>query len=101
MIKTLENKLVDISFESDNDVIDKSFKPSKTSQNGLKFITNDDEIDLINRDICDDVNDVFKIVYIILKQRFDCIPKYNIVKNLYNDTMPKLKVKNLSNTELL
>lgn len=79
-----------------------SFKPSKTAQNGLNFITKEDEAHLASMykdpsaEIHEDIITIFKVIYILIKQKQDKTVPHLIIDNLINNIMPKYKIENLS-----
>jgi hypothetical protein len=91
----LSNKLN----EGENqNLINKSFKPSRTAQNGLNFITKDDEINLAKELMPhDDILNIFKIIYVLIKQKWEKVDPQNLIDNLVNNLLSKLRVDNLSN----
>jgi hypothetical protein len=94
-------------YENDKEIghlISRSFIPSKTAQNGLNFITKENEIHLIDyeqvastvEESFKDVLDMFKFIYILLHQRYDKVDQKMLISNLINKILPKIKIENLS-----
>lgn len=78
-------------------MLNKQFEPSKTAQNGLNFITKEDEISLANERINnDEVINIFKIIFILLKQNADKIDPAILPELLINRVFKKLKIDSLS-----
>ena len=71
-----------------------SFKPSKTAQNCLNFIQQQDEKILINQNITDDIYDIIKIIYTLLN--IEILNKENCISYLYNTVMLGYNVDSLS-----
>jgi hypothetical protein len=81
-------------YSNDSDTINKRFKPSKCAQNSLNFISNNEELLIKDINVCDDIHDMVKVIYLLLDHCIDS--KENSIKNLYSDIMPKLGVSNMS-----
>ncbi len=80
---------------SDNDKYSKGFKPSKTAQNSLNFITPEDEAELLTIESTDYVCDTIRAINILIKNN-DVIPRDQLISNLITKALPELNVKDLS-----
>lgn len=95
-IVKLESVLSQINKETEN-LINKPFKPSKTAQNGLNFITKEDEINLANERIDNhEIINIFKIIFILIRQNVDKIEPAILPEILINKVLTRLKIDNLS-----
>jgi hypothetical protein len=75
--------------------LDKTFTPSKTAQNGLNFITIQEENNLCTKDQPQEIVNIFKLIYIYLNET---IPEeVNIFDYLMHTLLKKYKADNLSN----
>jgi len=70
------------------------FIPSKTAQNSLNFILNDEEKNLITNQNPDVIN-LFKLVYLMIDEPFELIEDSKIIENLFISVFKRLKVANL------
>jgi hypothetical protein len=82
------------NLESDNHLVANKFKPSKCAQNSLNFISKSDEEMLVDIDICDDIYDMVKIIYLLLGIPIE--PKELCIKKLYKKIMPLYGINTLS-----
>jgi hypothetical protein len=96
-IKKIENELE--QHKIDRNSLNKKLFPSKTAQNGLNFLTKENEKCFINNHSLPEVRNVIKVIYILLKEQYVEIEggeSFNQVDNLVNNIMPKHKVESLS-----
>lgn len=78
-------------------LVNQNFKPSKTAQNCLNFITKKDELELINTSLQHpDLIDIFKIILILIKEDYAKIGIHKIPNYLFSQKMPQLKIDSLS-----
>jgi hypothetical protein len=84
-----------MKYSSDSELLSKKFRPSKTAQNSLNFISTNDEAILRNMELCDDTYDIVKMIYLLLGYKPES--KEISLKKLYDEIMPSLGVNNLSN----
>lgn len=78
-------------------MITQSFKPSKTAQNCLNFITKNEELQLLNIDISDkNIMGIIRAIYVLVKEEEKLIPNENLVSNLIMKILPKHKVDSIS-----
>ena len=77
-------------------LISKMFNPSKTAQNGLTFVTKEEEAILCRKDQPEEILNVFRIIYIIINEDFEPVAPNKLIDNLINVVLPKIKVENLS-----
>ncbi len=85
---------------NDNKRYNKGFKPSRTAQNSLNFITQEDENNLLNITPTDDVCDIVKIINILIRNS-EVVPKDQMMSNLLTQTLPRLSLNSLSKILLL
>lgn len=80
-------------------LINKPFTPSKTAQNSLNFITKEDESHLSKENLphSEEISNILKIVYILIKQNYERIEESSLASNLINKILVNMKVENLSN----
>jgi hypothetical protein len=94
-IDRLEERFIALTTNAEFDDVYKKFKPSKTAQNSLNFISSIDEAILQESDTCDDdVYDMVKIIYLIMGYKIE--PKESCFRRLYSEIMPSHGVTNLS-----
>ena len=80
-----------INFEQGN------FIPSKTAINNLNFIINSDEEKLKNFNIENGtLIDIIRIIYILIEENYENIPKIDLMKNLFKIMNKKLKMNQIS-----
>lgn len=77
-------------------LVSKSFKPSRTAQNGLNFITKEEEENLRNMEYNDEIANIVRIIYILMKQNYDKVNPEMLVENLFSNIFQKFKIENLS-----
>jgi hypothetical protein len=77
-------------------LISKMFNPSKTAQNGLTFVTKEEEANLCKKDQPEEILNVFRIIYIIINEDFESVQPNKLIDNLINVVLAKIKVENLS-----
>lgn len=100
-ISKLESNLAQIDKETEY-LMNKPFKPSKTAQNGLNFITKEDEINLANQRLDnDEIISIFKIIFVLIRQNTDQIDPALLPEILINKVFKKLKIDNLSKITLI
>jgi len=75
--------------------ISKLFTPSKTAQNGLNFVTKEEESNLVKKDQPIEIINIFKLVYHLLNEDYSDLPQNQIISNLLTNIFPKQKVDNL------
>jgi len=78
-----------------------NFIPSKTAQNGLNFISKEDELHLLKEDLSqlpayEEIIKIFKILLILLKQNFDGYDNSLLPSLLMENVMKKFKIENFS-----
>lgn len=74
------------------------FSPSRTAQNGLNFITKEDEMLLCSLpydENNENIFDMFRFIYILLNEEFSNFKSEKIIPNLFNVIMPKYNSSNL------
>jgi hypothetical protein len=79
----------------ENDRYSKGFRPSKTAQNSLNFITHEDESQLLSLPPLEDICDIVRSINILIKNN-DSVAKDQLVNNLITQALPRLNVNNLS-----
>ena len=72
------------------------FTPSKTGKNGLNFVKTEDEINLVTKPQPDEILEFFKVIYILLKENYECLSKDILISNIKNNFFPKYKVDSFS-----
>lgn len=79
-------------------LVNQKFKPSKTAQLGLNFITKENELNMLQQNFGDnkDVHDILKIIYILVRQSYESLDANGMVSNLFNNILNKYKLDNLS-----
>lgn len=77
--------------------LDCRFIPSRTAMNGLNFVTAEDE-DKIKTEKLHDVNivDIVKLLYILLREKYENIDSENLMINLIQNILPKYKIEDIS-----
>jgi hypothetical protein len=77
-------------------LVGKLFIPSKTSQNGLNFLTKEDENSLAISDQSEEIIYLFKLIYLYLNEPYEHLSDQNVISYLINDLEKKYNVENLS-----
>ncbi len=70
--------------------------PSKTAQNGLTFVTKDEEANLCKKEQPEEILNVFRIIYTIINEKYDHLEPGRLIDNMVNTILPKIQVENLS-----
>jgi hypothetical protein len=81
-------------------MVNKSFIPSKTAQNGLNFISKDEENNLATNSQPEDIVYLFKLIYLYLGESFEDQTDQTLIGYLVNDLEKKYGVDSLSNLVL-
>lgn len=76
--------------------VSKPFTPSKTAQNGLNFITRDEESNLSKKEQPNEIINIFRLIYMIVDEEYEYLPQNQIISNFIQVLLPKLKGENLS-----
>jgi hypothetical protein len=76
--------------------IEKGFIPSKTAQNGLNFLTKEDENNLYKLSNIEQVQNLVKLIYILLNESYENISSETLISNLVNNLFAKYHVDNFS-----
>lgn len=76
--------------------VSKPFTPSKTAQNGLNFITRDEESNLSKKEQPNEIINIFRLIYMIVDEEYEYLPQNQIIYNFIQVLLPKLKGENLS-----
>ena len=101
-VKCLENHLTFYFNQPENESkVNKVFAPSKTAQNGLNFLSKEDEAKLIKEDFSSlpahqEIISSFKIILILLKQNYEIFEDNELPKALLTIIMKKFKIESLS-----
>ncbi len=95
-IDRLEEQLMNYTLDTDSELITKIFRPSKTAQNSLNFISTNEEAALKDLVINDDLWDMVRIIYLLLDSKPSS--KDTSIKILYTEIMPSFGVSNISNS---
>ena len=77
-------------------LINKQFTPSKTAQNGLNFVTKDEEHNLCKKEQPEEILNVFRLIYILINEPYTQIPPQKLIENLTSGIFEKLGAENLS-----
>jgi len=70
-------------------LINKVFAPSKTAQNGLNFVTKDEEINLSKKDQPEEILNIFRLIYILVNHEYSALPTNKLIENLLTNILPK------------
>jgi hypothetical protein len=101
-VKSLENYLNFYFSQPENEnKVNKVFAPSKTAQNGLNFISKEDEANLTKEDFStlpahQEIINTFKIILILLKQNYEMFEDKELPDALITNIMKKFKIDSLS-----
>jgi hypothetical protein len=76
--------------------VTKPFAPSKTAQNGLNFVTKDEESNLSKKEQPNEIINIFRLVYMIVGEEYEQFSPNQIISNFITNLLPKLKADNLS-----
>jgi hypothetical protein len=74
----------------------KRFNPTITAQNGLNFISKDDEVQICLQEQPLEINNIFKIIYILINYDYEKLGECNLINQLLKIIFPLLKVNSLS-----
>ena len=85
-----------IYFLQDLNTFSKPFRYTDQTFIGIKKITEQEEIDLCCKVPSKEIINLFTIIYIILEESYLQIPTANLIINLAQIIMPKLKVHSIS-----
>lgn len=80
----------------DSTLINKTFIASKTAQNGLNFITKDEEAYLLKKAQPKEINQIFTVVLILINENIAIIPEEERISYLIDTVYPKYQVDNIS-----
>jgi hypothetical protein len=101
-LKSLENYLtIYFSHPETEQKISKIFTPSKTAQNGLNFISKQDETNFTTEDFSSlpcykEIMNIFKIIFILLKHNYEKYEEKELPSVLINKIMAKFSIDNIS-----
>lgn len=76
--------------------LNRGFIPSKTAQNSLNFLTKEDENNLYKLSNNEQIQNLFRLIYILLKEDYESISPENLITNLSKNIFPKYNVENFS-----
>ena len=76
----------------DLNIINKPFIPTKTAQNGLNFITKDEEGYLIKKEQPQEMISLFTVIYVLLNENYEQIEPQRIISNLFTEIYAKYQV---------
>ena len=85
-----------IYFLQDLNTFSKPFRYTDQTFIGIKKITEQEEIDLCCKVPSKEIINLFTIIYIILEESYLQIPTANLIINLAQIIMPKLKIYSIS-----
>jgi hypothetical protein len=77
-------------------LLSKNFIPSKTAQNGLNFVTKEEENNLLTSELPDEIVNIIKLIYLYLDESYDQIDDQKLVDNLVNNIYKKYNCENFS-----
>lgn len=98
LISSYETKFINCSeFLSKYDLnhINKPFIPTKTAQNGLKFITKEEENYLLKKEQPKEIINIFILIFILLNEEYENIPPEQIISYLINEIYKKYNVDSI------
>jgi hypothetical protein len=102
--KDKEKKYFNINkdFNLNIEELDNIFLPSGTAVNALNFITKSEEEKLRKLKLNENNNydmiiiNIIKIIYILIKEKYNNIVNEYLIENLYKTILPKLKIEKIS-----
>ena len=77
-------------------ILNKKFIPSKTAQNGLNFVTKEEENNLLTNELPDEIVNIFKLIYLYLDESFDHLDGQKLIHYLVNTIIKKYNCENFS-----
>ena len=95
LISSYETKYIKCSeflSKYDLNIINKPFIPTKTAQNGLNFITKDEEGYLIKKEQPQEMISLFTVIYVLLNENYEQIEPQKIISNLFTEIYAKYQV---------
>lgn len=98
LISSYETKFINCSeFLSKYDLnhINKPFIPTKTAQNGLKFITKEEENYLLKKEQPKEIINIFTLIFILLNEEYEYIPPEQLISHLINEVYTKYNVDSI------
>ena len=78
-------------------LLNEKFYPSFTAQNNLNFLIKD-QINLVLKEkfINEEILDLYRIIYILIREKFNEITTENLIPNLIYNIIPKFNIEGLS-----
>jgi hypothetical protein len=96
-LSPLQSELNEYSNEEDFEILTtKIFNPSKTALNGLNFVTKEEVANLCKKEQAEEIINIFKLLYIFLKEDFSEIENPRIVENFIQNVLPAKNIDGIS-----
>ena len=95
LISSYETKYIKCSeflSKYDLNIINKPFIPTKTAQNGLNFITKDEEGYIMKKEQPQEMISLFTVIYVLLNENYEQIEPQRIISNLFTEIYAKYQV---------
>ena len=89
------SKISKLLLKYDMNKISIPFSPNTTAKNGLMFITEEDEKNLIQNEQPNEIIIIFKVILLLLEEDISNIEDNKILKTLFVDIFQKYQVKNI------
>ena len=89
------SKISKLLLKYDMNKISIPFSPNTTAKNGLMFITEEDEKNLIQNEQPHEIIIIFKVILLLLEEDISNIEDNKILKTLFVDIFQKYQVKNI------
>jgi hypothetical protein len=70
--------------------------PSKTAQNSLNFLTKEDENNLNKQCNLEQIQNLFKLIYILLNEDYESVSPEDLISNMLTNILIKFKAESIS-----
>jgi hypothetical protein len=75
--------------------------PSKTAQNSLNFLTKEDENNLNKQCNLEQIQNLFKLIYVLLNEDYENISPEDLINNMLTNILIKYKAESISKNGII
>jgi hypothetical protein len=75
--------------------------PSKTAQNSLNFLTKEDENNLNKQCNLEQIQNLFKLIYVLLNEDYENISPEDLISNMLTNILIKYKAESISKNGII